>query len=189
MTEKLDFRVQRTYKMLSDSLQDMLKEMDFDKITVTELCERAMIRKATFYKHFGDKYELYVFVIQELQTRFKEENALIYNDKRPQTFYIAMIDRTFQFVDQHSALFRSVMNSNSSKVLLDILSEEIESDLLIHLKEDEKAGAILPAKPELLASMITGALVYSLKWWILHDKKMPRQELVDACIQITRNIS
>lgn len=36
----------------------MLAEKDLEAITVTELCNRAMINRATFYKHYVDKYEL-----------------------------------------------------------------------------------------------------------------------------------
>ena len=31
------------------------------------LCDRAMVRKSTFYKHFGDKYELLAFVVRQKQ--------------------------------------------------------------------------------------------------------------------------
>ena len=43
---------------------------------MTELCEKAVIRKATFYKHSGDKTELLVYMIQEIQ-RLSEENSPI----------------------------------------------------------------------------------------------------------------
>ncbi len=53
-----DLRVQRTYKLLTDALMNMLCEQSFDTITVRTLCERAMVRPATFYKHFANKEEL-----------------------------------------------------------------------------------------------------------------------------------
>lgn len=99
MDKNIDFRVQRTYKLLADALRDALREKSFDEITVGELCDRAMIRRATFYKHFGDKYELFTFVIRELQAQFKEENVLKYDRERPQTFYVVMIDLTLKFVE------------------------------------------------------------------------------------------
>ncbi|MGM9538608.1 MAG: TetR/AcrR family transcriptional regulator [Candidatus Onthomonas sp.] len=186
MKNKIDFRVQRTYKMLTTALFEAMKEKSFDEITVGELCDRAMIRRATFYKHFGDKYELYAFSIRGLQAKFEEENRLEYDQKRPQTFYVVMIDHCLQFVEQHSDVFASMMKSSSSQMLLDILSEEIQRDILLHLKTDESNGAVLPAKPGLLAAVITGALVYTMKWWIIHDAKMPREELVAVCTSLVK---
>ena len=44
----------------------MMEEMPFEDIKVKELCDRAMIRKSTFYKHFADKYELLAFIVKEV---------------------------------------------------------------------------------------------------------------------------
>ncbi|MGN0298005.1 MAG: TetR/AcrR family transcriptional regulator [Lachnospiraceae bacterium] len=180
MEKKLDFRVQRTYKALQEALMALLNEKNFDDITVGELCERAMIRRATFYKHFGDKYELFAFCIRELQEQFKQKNSLEYDTKRPQTFYVSMIDYSLQFVEQHIDMIKSMLKSNSSEMLFDILSNEIEFDIRSHLREDAKNGAILPTKPGLLATLITGALIYTIKWWIVQDKPIPREELVQV---------
>lgn len=189
MNKKIDLRIQRTYKSLTDALLSTLKEKSFDDITVGELCKRAMIRRATFYKHFGDKYELYTFVIRSLQEQFEEDNVLEFDSTNPQSFYVEMIDRSFQLVEQNSDVFTSViMAGNSSKVLLDILSQEIEKDLLQHLISDKKSGVILPTAPELLASMITGALVNTMKWWVLNGKKMPREEIISVFTSLIKII-
>ena len=36
----------------------LLEEQAFEKITVRELCDRAMVHRTTFYKHYADKYAL-----------------------------------------------------------------------------------------------------------------------------------
>ena len=61
---KEDLRVVRTKKLLTDSLKNLLQEKSFDKITVNDICERAMVHRATFYNHFNDKTDLvnYIFV-------------------------------------------------------------------------------------------------------------------------------
>lgn len=59
MEEKVDFRVKKTRKALLQALRALLSEKSFDDITVTELCERAEIRRVTFYSHFGGKEELF----------------------------------------------------------------------------------------------------------------------------------
>lgn len=186
MEKKIDFRVQRTYTLLTSAMMDLLKEKSFDEITVGELCERAMIRRATFYKHFADKFELFAFAIRELEQAFERENKLIYDVSHPKAFYLAMIDRALQFVEQNAAVFTSVFKSRSSQMLLDILSNEIERDTLLHLKADEANGADLPGRPELLAAVMTGALVYIMRWWVRHDLRMPRSELLEVYASLVR---
>lgn len=48
----------KTKKAILNTFQEMLEEMPFDKITVTELTKRAEISHNTFYYHYEDIYEL-----------------------------------------------------------------------------------------------------------------------------------
>lgn len=43
MEEKVDLRIQRTYKLLTDALVAMLSEQQFEDISVRVLCQRAMV--------------------------------------------------------------------------------------------------------------------------------------------------
>lgn len=188
MEKKMDFRIQRTYKMLMDALMDALREKDFDEITVSELCDRAMIRRATFYKHFGDKYELFAYAIRTLEIQFREKISRECEDDHSKTFYIAMADDVFRFVEENDDVFSSVMRGKSSKMLLEILSEELERDICQRLTENEKEGHTLPARPDLLAAILSGSLISILRWWNLNGKKMPREELTRECARLIRLI-
>ena len=59
--EKTDLRVRRTYKLLSDALISLMKVKPFEKISVMDICNEAMVHRATFYTHFEDKYQLLKF--------------------------------------------------------------------------------------------------------------------------------
>ena len=61
MEKKLDLRIQKTYQALHNAFTILLEEKNFEEITVNELCDAAMIRRTTFYKHFADKYEYFQF--------------------------------------------------------------------------------------------------------------------------------
>ncbi len=58
MEKPLDLRIRKTYIALTNTLIEMMEEAPFEDIRVSDLCDRAMVRKSTFYKHFADKYEL-----------------------------------------------------------------------------------------------------------------------------------
>ena len=61
MEEKMDLRIKKTYLSLHNAFVELLEEKRFEDLTVNELCDRAMIRRTTFYKHFADKYEYFTF--------------------------------------------------------------------------------------------------------------------------------
>ena len=55
---KEDLRVVRTRKLLCKALFELLEEVPFDKISVTDICDKAMVHRATFYNHFESKEHL-----------------------------------------------------------------------------------------------------------------------------------
>ncbi len=54
----LDPRVRRTRKMLQDALASLLKERDFDTISIGDIAEESTLNRATFYDHYPDKFAL-----------------------------------------------------------------------------------------------------------------------------------
>src|SRR5271165_3815006 len=62
---QLDLRVRRTHKLLWEAFLNVLAERDFDTISVKEICDRAMVHRTTFYKHYQDKYDLLTHGMQQ----------------------------------------------------------------------------------------------------------------------------
>ncbi|MBU7314116.1 TetR/AcrR family transcriptional regulator [Paenibacillus sp. SM 69] len=46
------------------------KRMLFSKITVDQICEKAMVHRSTFYKHFDDKFRLLEYGLNQLMERY-----------------------------------------------------------------------------------------------------------------------
>ena len=87
----MDLRVLKTYKSLYEAFFKMLEAKKFEDITVNELCERAMVRRATFYKHFADKYEFFAFFVRGTQDEFNA-NVLDYDyEDSPYSYYVYLL--------------------------------------------------------------------------------------------------
>ena len=61
-----DLRVRRTRKLLQLALLEAASEKGFAHVTVRDIAERAMVNRATFYRHYEDKYDLLTHYIEEL---------------------------------------------------------------------------------------------------------------------------
>ena len=59
-----DLRVKKTKRAIMTAFDELLKEKKLDKISVTELAEKAEINKGTFYLHYTDIYALYQEALQ-----------------------------------------------------------------------------------------------------------------------------
>lgn len=163
MEEKLDIRIQRTYAALTETFLQMMREMPFEDIRISELCERSMIRKSTFYKHFGDKSELLAFLIrQELErnnARLEKEAANATPDERCRR----LIGMTLDLIEENRELLESAAESESSSRILGLVAEQILPDLQRRLREEARTGTALPAAPEVLASFYFGGLVETVR--------------------------
>ncbi len=61
-----DLRVRRTRKLLQKALLEVASEKGFSHVTVRDITERAMVNRATFYRHYQDKYDLLTHYMEEL---------------------------------------------------------------------------------------------------------------------------
>src|SRR5579885_1231524 len=58
MAKKPDRRVRRTHELLEAALLSLIKEKEFDAISVQEIIDRANVGRATFYAHYDNKEDL-----------------------------------------------------------------------------------------------------------------------------------
>lgn len=184
----MDLRIQKTYMALTNTFIKLLEEKRFEDITVNELCDRAMVRRATFYKHFGDKYEFFTFFIREIQAEFDREIAGSLEISAPIDFYITIVCRVMKFFKEKDRLVQSVLKSGCFPALLRILSEQVEFDILQKLKEDVEKGCKLIADPEVMAHFFTGAILETLQWWLTHKKPMPQESIEEQLQSMMRAV-
>lgn len=79
-----DRRITKTKKNLKKTLIQMLEEIPFEQISITELCRRADISRITFYSHYSDKYALVDEIFEDMvevgttdyQRRQQENNPM-----------------------------------------------------------------------------------------------------------------
>lgn len=62
---KMDPRVIRTRRLITDAFIHVLKKKEFKDITINDITEEATVNRATFYYHFIDKYDLLDKIMKE----------------------------------------------------------------------------------------------------------------------------
>jgi AcrR family transcriptional regulator len=76
MTQNIeDLRVRRTRKLLQKALLEAASEKGFAHVTVSDITERAMVNRATFYRHYEDKYALLTHYIEELSKMIESDEG------------------------------------------------------------------------------------------------------------------
>ena len=108
--------VRRTYLLLMTALLDLLAEMPFEKISLTDLCRVSMISRSTFYRYFEDKYDLLHYCVNMYIEGLRPVEDLI---------HFKSIDSLRQFleyliaqVNENITLYRRIYQTNKNGSLM-----------------------------------------------------------------------
>ena len=86
--QKEDLRVRRTKKLLADALKELMSEKPFEKIKVVDICEKALVHRATFYAHFEDKYQLLRYCMQDYESSFDKPDMTAHTPDGYKNYYL-----------------------------------------------------------------------------------------------------
>lgn len=180
----MDLRTRKIYDALIEACEELLQEKSFDQITVSELCERARTRRATFYKHFSDKYDFLDFMLKEAREKILVKAAESIEPGDRQATLHALVDVGLTFVEENKELLRAVEGGSLSGSMIQTVSTGMS-------QEGGLSGLV---RDELEAQFLVGALNQSCRWWISHMDEIPKgemaarlYELVDAIAACSEN--
>jgi AcrR family transcriptional regulator len=175
--EKLDPRVKRTRILILQSFSELLAEKGFESISVQDVTDKAEINRATFYKHFPDKYALLDYAISQM---FRQEiekrmlNACHYSLDNLRNLILAVcefISNMHSKCAQPHQQFESLTEGTIKKIIFDLLSHWLR-------ETNSKISTDIPA------TVATWA-IYGLASLYSHSKKRPTLEMfVDEALPL-----
>lgn len=107
----LDARVRYTRMVIENNFLELLQMKPVAKITVTELCERAQINRATFYKHYLDIPDL----LEQLEERLFDQIRTVFRE-RPADFEKLLLELMYQ--TQNEGMRFMVLGSENGDPML-----------------------------------------------------------------------
>ena len=182
MTEKMDLRIRKTYLNLHNAFDSLLEEKRFEDLTVNELCDRAMIRRTTFYKHFADKYEYFSFYIKGIVATFQDRLAPDVAEGEADAYLLHMCRELVHFINDHDKLVQNIKNSSMFPMLLSILLEQISFDVtqvLRRAKQKSLTKAQIEGTAAFYAGGLTNTLFQYLKQGVQIDEEQFMQIITD----------
>ena len=162
-----DLRVQRTHRLLKEAFISLLKEKEYEDITVQEICELAMVRRTTFYQHFEDKNSFLNWFLQERQKDFDRQipSCIPENDLRE--YYIAIIRSALKYLLENQEMKKLLLGSSEqSQYLLDCYLRACTNDVVQRMEAvPGLKDKVAPFPLDLLAEYYIGSVVAVTRWW------------------------
>lgn len=191
MARKEDLRIIKTKNALTNAFFDMLSDMPLEEVTVNELCERAGIRRATFYKHFKDKNDFINFLIVDVRDKFDNEH---WNEKAGHTitldYYLRYAEEVIKYLLSREAAIKRIIKSPIRSSFIEVFVHKNYVDTKRRLEESAANGMKLPFSPEFIASIIIGGTAYTIVTWFEAEERCSVNELIsDISRFITKSLS
>lgn len=167
----IDRRIRRTHNLLSTALIDLTLSKGYDNITIRDITDTADVAYATFFRHFEDKDDLLHKTLKDLIDAIE---GLSYE---PPEMYEEGY-QIFLHVQEHSDLYRVLLNSRGAHHIIEKLKHSIAESMLDscipHFKENLKH---IP--PAILAYQFSSSIISLVNWWLEDEMKIPPEQMAE----------
>lgn len=172
-----DLRVQKTVKAIQSTFENMICEMDYEKITVKELCERAQINKKTFYRY----YDVLDDLLAELQNILTREYLGRIADYRIPEDLDKINREFFLYSVEKGLVYEKITCSGSynyirNKMVDNVMGSTWGKSTWLQLLDTSKQSILL--------GFIQSASVEMYRRWVAGGKKIPLEEIIEISSQL-----
>lgn len=168
-----DLRIQKTVGAIKDSFEALICEKDYDKITVTELCERAKINKKTFYYYYSTLDAL----LHELQTEYSKKYIARVKDYRLPDEIDKVNREFFIFSEEQGLAYEKITCSGD---YTHVRAKMIENVMNNTWRKSERFKELSPLMQEVVIGFLNAVCASTYQQWILDGKKISLKEIIEA---------
>ena len=180
----MDLRIKKTYRALFEAFTELLEEHRFEDLTVAMLCDRALIRRTTFYKHFRDKNDYFAFYIDELMTGLPQNRADAAGGESVEDVQVLrheVFDDAMNMILAHEQLMDNILASSMSGMLTGMICDRIARSIRERVMSSLAEDALAPVSLETTAEFIAGGIIRLFtKWWESGHDLERRPEIADV---------
>lgn len=153
--------MRRTRKLLREALIDLIEQKGFDKVTVAEITQRALISRAAFYRNHRDKYDLVAQIHDEAMAALL---GTVDDATPPAERWVAF----FEHIDAYHRFYTAMLGRKGSPWFAARMRTALSAMASEHLP-----GSGTDLVPTVLGALFT----QSITWWLEAGRPVPPREI------------
>jgi AcrR family transcriptional regulator len=183
-----DLRVRRTRKLLKRALIELTIEKGFAAVTGQDIADRAMVNRATFYRHYLDKYDLLDQYMSEVYDMTASQEAIpivsaqYANFGKPPIGLISLLEH----IQEHADFYRVMLGKQGDPAFVQNIQQHIEQRFRSLLPDDALSAQPTDPLLELCLSYISHAGVGAIVWWLNNGRAYSPQEVAIWLNQLSK---
>lgn len=172
LTGKEDLRVQKTISAIKKAFEELICEKDYASIKVTELCQRSMINKKTFYHYYSSLDDLLAEMQTELSAAYLER---VKDYQLPRD--AAKVNREFFAYSAEQGLAYEKITC-ATGAYSQTRQEMIDHVIAETWGESETFRSLSPSQQRMVLNFISTVSVGCYREWVADGKQMPLEEVI-----------
>ena len=155
----------------------LLSEKNFNDISVIDICEKAMIHRATFYKHFYDKFQLVDTTINEIFNNFTEKPKQEKNFKDIREFFLIILEDALEYINENKKLLKNIITNNKDTIVYFMVMQKSEI-FTRKLFTDYNTLLNNEIPDNVLSRFVTSGFISVIYWWLEEDVKYTKEQML-----------
>ena len=171
MHKKENQRVALTRRLLYEALVEILKKKHINQVTVTELCAKAGINRATFYTHYNTPNDILIWMLEKhaaamTEMQHRQRAGAITSEQQ--------ITETCEYLYEHREFFKIIIRNDMDQSIgpriLDEVMRQAATPILLNEGNYDETDCLLIG-----TYVISGSYKLISKWLIEDLPKTPKE--------------
>lgn len=168
-----DLRVQRTNKLVLEALLELTARKGFSALTVSDITKYAGINRATFYRHYQDKFDLLNTYAQTVFEMLEDEHQRSI-EAGDHEIYEGLVG-IFEHIRENAKFYRVMLGKKGDPEFTDKIRHYIQQRIWRSLPLDLHKDKV---SLDLYVAYSSSASVGAVLWWLEHDFPFSSEEMV-----------
>lgn len=170
----LDPRIIRTRQLLHDAFIELIQEIEFRKISVNLITNKAGINRVTFYLHYKDLEDMLECMVNDMINEI--EAILLENESKSNRsdYVLTTLVRLLEYIASHAKVCKVLLVSKKIPVftpkfielMVKLILQSIDSHYHTHLTDKHSVSSV---PKEITAWYGASALVGTIALWLGND--------------------
>ena len=159
---------------LSNALKELLAEQPFEKISISDICQKCSMNRKSFYYHFRDKYDLVNWIFD---TEFMELNRLHALDSR---LLSSSFDDRWKNIEvfchyfyDNRVFYRNVLKVEGQNCFSSHFREFLQPLLRLRVEE-----LLVEEVPQIVYDFVADGIVCAIERWLLEKNCISPEEFL-----------
>ena len=181
MSNENDLRIIKTRRLIRDAFVELLDIKGFSRITISDIADRAMINRSTFYLHYTDKYDLLQQTMEGAMQNILQlvaPETHIIDGKLEYDSFIQNISSILKEVERDATLYKIILNEKE----MSGITKKFENALIDKLDICYPDHILISR--DLFLEMITSLYMSAIKWWLNNDMKYSPNFMAEQLVKL-----